>query len=266
MRWWVVIALGLASCKGRSQPALTTSGSASASVLGSASVAPPASPSAPSALAPGSYEAALSIPASASPLTEEECKRALPDRMADDCDVDGKALLKIAVADGEARGATILLTTDRPTALECLRKRIVASTFRRTPGLSRCLRTFRQPDQEITEFPEPPWDEDGIMTPWKAEPWNPSSPPKGLPLEPGLGFDRAAAKQALAAVPYRDCGTGGDGKVTITFATSGSATSVVVTAGDYDGATRSCIQNRFRGVKVPAFGGAPMAVGWSIRL
>lgn len=47
---------------------------------------------------------------------------------------------------------------------------------------------------------------------------------------------------------------------------SGSVSSAVVTAGDYDGATRSCIQNRFKGAKVSAFGGDPVPVGWSITL
>ena len=42
--------------------------------------------------------------------------------------------------------------------------------------------------------------------------------------------------------------------------------SAVVTAGDYDGGTKSCIQNRFKSAKVPAYGGAPKSFAWSISL
>ena len=38
------------------------------------------------------------------------------------------------------------------------------------------------------------------------------------------------------------------------------------TSGDYDGGTKSCIQSRFRGAKVPAYGGDPKTFGWSISL
>ena len=92
-------------------------------------------------------------------------------------------------------------------------------------------------------------------------------PPK--PPEPaggGAEFDKGAAKASLSAIPYKDCGSGGAGKVAVTFAPSGKVSSAVVSAGDYDGGTKSCIQKRFSGAKVPAFSGDPKSFGWSISL
>lgn len=95
-------------------------------------------------------------------------------------------------------------------------------------------------------------------------------PPKPVetakPAAGGAEFDKAAAKSALSSVPYKDCGSGGAGKITVTFSPSGSVSSAVVTSGEYDGGTKSCIQNRFKGAKVPAFSGDPKPVGWSINL
>ncbi|MGZ3452375.1 MAG: zinc-ribbon domain-containing protein [Polyangiales bacterium] len=95
-------------------------------------------------------------------------------------------------------------------------------------------------------------------------------PPAKKDPDPGAGgggeIDKAAASASLKAVPYKDCGSGGPGKVSVTFGPNGNVTSAVVTSGDYDGGTKSCIQNRFKGAKVPAYGGAPKTFGWSISL
>lgn len=82
----------------------------------------------------------------------------------------------------------------------------------------------------------------------------------------GGEIDKAAAVSALKGVPYKDCGSGGAGKVQVTFGPNGNVTSAVVSSGDYDGGTKSCIQSRFRSAKVPAYGGAPKTFGWSISL
>ncbi len=91
-------------------------------------------------------------------------------------------------------------------------------------------------------------------------------PPKDPPKAGGAEFDKGAATASLKAVPYKDCGSGGAGKVSVTFSPSGSVSGASVTAGDYDSATKSCIAGRFRGAKVPAFSGDPKSVGWSINL
>lgn len=96
------------------------------------------------------------------------------------------------------------------------------------------------------------------------------APPPAKPAEPAAGgggeIDKAAASSALKGVPYKDCGSGGPGKVSVTFGPNGNVTSAVVTSGDYDGGTKSCIQNRFKSAKVPAYGGAPKTFGWGISL
>lgn len=96
----------------------------------------------------------------------------------------------------------------------------------------------------------------------------PKDPPKDPPKPTGGGaeFDKGAATSSLKAVPYKDCGSGGPGKVSVTFSPSGSVAGASVTAGDYDATTKGCIAGRFRGAKVPAFSGDPKTVGWSINL
>lgn len=91
-------------------------------------------------------------------------------------------------------------------------------------------------------------------------------PAEKPPAAAGGEIDKAAAKSALSSVPYKDCGSGGAGKVQVTFGPNGNVTSAVVTAGDYDGGTKNCIQNRFRSAKVPAYGGDPKSFSWSINL
>jgi predicted Zn finger-like uncharacterized protein len=81
----------------------------------------------------------------------------------------------------------------------------------------------------------------------------------------GPDFDKGAAVASLKSIPYKDCGSGGAGSVTVTFAPSGSAVSAAV-SGDYDGGTKSCISGRFKGARVPAFGGPAKTVGWKISL
>lgn len=98
-----------------------------------------------------------------------------------------------------------------------------------------------------------------------AGPKDPPPKPTATAAEGGE-IDKAAVKSSLSAIPYKDCGSGGPGKVQVTFGPSGSVSSAVVTSGDYDGGTKSCIQNRFKGAKVPAYGGAPKSFAWSVSL
>lgn len=78
-------------------------------------------------------------------------------------------------------------------------------------------------------------------------------------------WDKNAAKEALSNVPYQDCGTGGPGKVVVTFDPSGRASKVEV-IGNFTPATSACVATRFRSARVPAFDGDEKNVGWSIRL
>lgn len=85
-------------------------------------------------------------------------------------------------------------------------------------------------------------------------------------------FDHDAAARALADVPLDACrqdgGPTGEGHVAITFEPDGSVRSVLVDAAPYAGTSvGECLAQRFRAVRVPAFGGAPVKVGkrFSIR-
>jgi predicted Zn finger-like uncharacterized protein len=85
-------------------------------------------------------------------------------------------------------------------------------------------------------------------------------------------FDTASAKETLTAAAGNasSCkemgGPIGNGKVSITFAPSGRATSVAVT-GDLAGTTvGSCVARLFRGVHVPAFSGDAVTVAKSFSI
>ncbi len=90
--------------------------------------------------------------------------------------------------------------------------------------------------------------------------------PKPAPAAGGGEIDKAAVKSALGGVPYKDCGSGGAGKVQVTFGPNGKVSSASVTSGSYDAATKSCIAGRFKSAKVPAYGGDPKSFAWSINL
>lgn len=84
-------------------------------------------------------------------------------------------------------------------------------------------------------------------------------------------FDRAAAATALGAVELQTCkrseGPTGSGHVKVTFANDGSVAAVVLDSGPFAGTLEgSCIEDRFRVVRVPAFGGAPVTVGKSFTM
>jgi hypothetical protein len=87
----------------------------------------------------------------------------------------------------------------------------------------------------------------------------------------GAPFDRGAAAAALAAVNPAACkkpdGPTGSGHVTVTFEPSGSVSSAVVDSGPYPGTpVGGCIAGKYRGARVPAFGGSSVKVGKSFTL
>ncbi|MBL8718277.1 MAG: hypothetical protein JNL79_20015 [Myxococcales bacterium] len=100
------------------------------------------------------------------------------------------------------------------------------------------------------------------------EPPPPDPPPATGPIvvaTPGA-FDKGAAKKALAAVPYKDCGQGGEATVVLVFSSNGK----VKQAGFADGAlppeVGACVLARFQGVEVPPFVKDTQTVSWRISL
>ncbi len=86
-------------------------------------------------------------------------------------------------------------------------------------------------------------------------------------------FDRGAASAALssAAGGVGGCkkadGPTGSGRVSVTFAPSGSVTNAVVEGPPFAGtAVGGCVAAKFRGARVPAFAGAPITVKKSFSL
>lgn len=81
----------------------------------------------------------------------------------------------------------------------------------------------------------------------------------------------AAAPVAVAAptgVDVRSCGGSGGATVQATFATTGRAVDVRVVgaSGALDEATTRCLRERFAGVSIPAFSGAPKTFAWPVDL
>lgn len=79
-------------------------------------------------------------------------------------------------------------------------------------------------------------------------------------------FDKEAARRTLKSISYADCGTGGPGKITVTFAPEGTCTAIKVSEGTYEDATRACIESRFAKVSVPPFDGTPRTIRYAIDL
>jgi outer membrane biosynthesis protein TonB len=86
-------------------------------------------------------------------------------------------------------------------------------------------------------------------------------------------FDTGAAKSALsaAAAEAATCkqadGPTGDGKVQVTFANNGRVTSATLVEGAFAGTpVGGCIARKFRGARVPEFGGDAVTVAKSFRI
>jgi len=81
-------------------------------------------------------------------------------------------------------------------------------------------------------------------------------------------FDRGAAAASLGSVNVQSCkktdGPTGSGHVTVTFSPDGTVQSAVIDGGPFPGTpVGGCIAGKYRGARVPAFGGAPVRVGKS---
>lgn len=94
------------------------------------------------------------------------------------------------------------------------------------------------------------------------------------PVSTGLSsFNKGAAIQALnvaasqATICKKPDGPTGTGKVTVTFAPSGRATTAVVSGGSFGGTTvGGCISGVFKRAKVPPFDGDPVTVSKSFTI
>jgi predicted Zn finger-like uncharacterized protein len=91
--------------------------------------------------------------------------------------------------------------------------------------------------------------------------------PEPAPAGGGGDFDRAAALSALsaAATAAQSCkksdGPTGSGRIAVTFANNGQATTANVEGPPFSGTpVGGCVAARFRGTHVPPFGGAPVTV------
>jgi predicted Zn finger-like uncharacterized protein len=96
----------------------------------------------------------------------------------------------------------------------------------------------------------------------------PAAPAPAAPAAGGSGdFDRAAALSALsaAATASQSCkkpdGPTGSGRIAVTFANNGTATTAAVEGPPFAGTpVGGCVAARFRGVHIPPFGGSPITV------
>lgn len=99
----------------------------------------------------------------------------------------------------------------------------------------------------------------------------PAAPAAAPAAGSGAAFDRGAAAAALGGVNVASCkkpdGPTGSGHVTVTFDPGGGVSSAVVDGGPFPGTpVGGCIAGKYRGARVPAFGGSPVKVGKSFSL
>jgi hypothetical protein len=98
--------------------------------------------------------------------------------------------------------------------------------------------------------------------------------PAAAPAGGGSGdFDRAAALSTLSATATasQGCkkpdGPTGAGRVAVTYANNGSATTAVIEGPPFAGtAVGGCIAARFRATHIPSFGGSPVTVHKSFNI
>ncbi|MBI2390362.1 MAG: hypothetical protein HYV09_12300 [Deltaproteobacteria bacterium] len=94
-----------------------------------------------------------------------------------------------------------------------------------------------------------------------------SEPPAPVVVLPHPGeFDRAAAKAALRAVQYKDCGQGGSATVVLVFRSSGVVERAGVVGAHWHEAVSQCVVSRFQLTRVPPFTAERHAVSWKIHL
>jgi hypothetical protein len=120
-----------------------------------------------------------------------------------------------------------------------------------------CALLFASPALAQTASPVPTsMPEDG----------SPPLPPSTTTKPGDDTFDAAAAKKALGAVDYKDCGKGGPGKILVTFTNDGSVERVVLAEGSWQPEVAICVTRRFADAKVPAFIGATHTVKYAVQL
>jgi hypothetical protein len=148
---------------------------------------------------------------------------------------------------------------DAPTAVADARASAIAeaTTIRSAVASSKPT----APSPVPTPLPEPTASD---RPPLVTAATSATNPPLATPPSGTGEFDKRAARASLSAIPYKDCGGIGQGKLDVTFAPNGTVTAVVVVSGDYVAATRSCIADRFRKATIPAFTGDAHTVGWRI--
>jgi hypothetical protein len=122
------------------------------------------------------------------------------------------------------------------------------------------------------EAKEPPAaTKEATAAPPPAPKFNPFAPPKEAApppvAAPAAEFNMGEARSRLASVAssVQTCkrgDTSGSGRVEIVFAPSGAVQSANLMPGSpFDGTpTGKCVEARFRGARVPAFGGSPFTV------
>jgi hypothetical protein len=102
---------------------------------------------------------------------------------------------------------------------------------------------------------------------------SPKAPAGGAPSREEAEFNREAARHSLedaeaqAAACRKPGGPTGSGRVTVTFAPSGRATSANVSGGGFGGtAVGGCVASVFRRARVPPFSGTPVMVSKSFTI
>jgi predicted Zn finger-like uncharacterized protein len=159
-----------------------------------------------------------------------------------------------ASADSPAQAPTVLAPGQTAPKPEAEKKTVVAKTEKAAPA----------PDKEkpAPVAGIPPAAALGVPPPAPAAPKEPA------PAAGGSGdFDRAAALSALsaAATAAQSCkkpdGPTGSGRIAVTFANNGQATTANVEGPPFAGTpVGGCVAARFRGTHVPPYGGTPITV------
>lgn len=194
------------------------------------------------------------VTATAAPKTESTAKvlrTVLPSIPYRDCGVGGYGKIDLTIEpDGLVERVQLVSGAFDPATRECVATRFSSI---KVPAFSGKARTFR---------------------------WAVHLPEASSSVDAAVGTEASATVEArdendattvtlraiLTSIPYRDCGVGGDGTVSLTVDATGATQKVHVEGSGFGAATKKCLEQRFGSVQAPPLGGQGGVIRWEISL
>lgn len=165
-----------------------------------------------------------------------------------DCGVGGDGKLELTIdPDGSVQRAQLVAGAYDDAATECVLQRFSQVQI---PAFTGKPRTFR-------------W---AVRLPTIAGGGEGSSAEAKVEVNDDGDATTVTLRAVLSSIPYRDCGKGGAGAVSLSVDGAGTTKKVSVDGKGYGAATKKCLEQRFASVHAPAPGGQGAVIRWEISL